>query len=486
MPNSFRKVDVNVEPEPLSVRDLDAELANEFVLPGDNDSTSGSIGLSLSNGASGLHRHNKTKTSGAGSFKSFDFNGLDTDLKAKFRAINLDTSDRGMKLSHHSISEDSGWQKQTSLDFGDGRLLRSKTAGFTNSFADTFSNGIPAKGDKVKLQTSTTPNVLTLPQDQHKVKSLLWKFTEYPVSDFHGFTSLDLLELQTRIEQACTENDIEFTLDDHDLVYTCEAVRDCFKTKFSISIMCLQLECQKRLGAKYIVELTKEDCNSPLVWEQVATELFDLLKPSVRVSEKIIAKSNVFNELFDEKVFHKQGREQERKYNKLGSADSLNLLSSFLDFMKPRPVSSTQVKFAENYAHLSFGVLKQATPEEPVREGDIEKLIDILYVGNNDLSRSTCTIIGNIAKAGWLSQTEPQEKELLFKSLVRVVNIVARTQFSIPLQQEAVKAIQALSIYFSPEGFTKEMAQIMLKRCAKSENAILSNRAGEAIKAYGI
>lgn len=365
--------------------------------------------------------------------------------------------------------------------------------------------GVPLFGDgndltrqKISTKATAVKRAAPLEASAPKADLLLWKFSEYPVSPYHTFCSTELKELKLQIESTLSLKSAEFDRASS-LSYECVTWRSSTKVQFAVRVSKLQSSCQKVVGDKYVVELVKTYCSSPFTWRSFATDFMESLKRALAVSGTRKHRSSTFEELVDQKSLDMHSRQISRKYS-LGKEDARELtrkysmdredlcsvLSKFLKAFVSNGLPPSGVEFTAVFAGLSEDLLSCDKSVEGLDHEDLSNLVALLTNGCNDLRRTACTIVRNVARAGLLRSLSDEDKEGLLTSLTRCINSLGEDEkFVLGLKREAVRAIAAMNTVFTPAaGCTREVAYHTLKACAASSDNSLARYANEAIQAY--
>ena len=315
---------------------------------------------------------------------------------------------------------------------------------------------------------------------------LIFDFKDYPVSQYYGFTSLEPVALLARVRDALRVMQVAFEpCEEEGKLLQCQAMSSSFSATFTINLLELKPDCQRTLGYKYVIEVCKGRCACPSMWRAICMALFAKLGDAVakaKPKEELLAPDMPLPLSVDA---HDGSCSEAKKEGTITTPmleDSVELMDLFLDVVSSRNLPANCIEFAEAIANL-YGRMRDSITVgkagcEKLTSKELERLHSMLCHNEYDVRRCTCTILQTLLQNGMLTGLNAEEKEDLFKSLLRVVNMVGeRCALLMPMQSEALLALKEMSDGFKPKGVLADQAKQTFDRCAMSENPRVSSNA---------
>lgn len=320
------------------------------------------------------------------------------------------------------------------------------------------------------------------------VKTLIFDFEDYAVAQYHGFTSCEVPELMNKIQQALEDLDVSFQpVQDSSSLFLCEAVEASYSAKFTLDLSELKPKCQAKVGNKYLLEVCRSRCAGPRMWASLCTSIFAKLEDVVKVGKNL--QTGVSDSPYRSSLSYEASCRETPK-NSVSLQDSKQLVDMFFDLVSSERLPDEAIGYAEALANLHESLKIKAESSEATKSNvlsmaEIERLHSMLCHNQFDVRRCTCTIIQSLGQHGLLRRLDAKQQEDLFKSLLRVVNMVSeRCAFLGPMQREALRALKEMSVGFRPHGILADQAKQTFDRCATSENSQVSDWASRCLAQF--
>lgn len=400
--------------------------------------------------------------------KRYDLKSLEEDVDPVLAWKSADLLEQNSgKLVYRSLAVHDGWERiDTSMKAVDTRS------------GDSFKAAKPSPN----VEGQRRSNVLA-----NEVEKLIFDIKDYPVAQYHKFTSLEAPELLSSLQKALNALEIVFEpVYEGSSRFKCQAVADCASANFTLNLSELKPKCQGMIGHKYVIEVRRTRCSCPNLWAGVCRSIFAELGKSCTAAQlssempapdmplptaSLSAVRNIAPDLGSD----------DAATACLGDRQSKALINVFLDMVSSRQCSRDAIEYAEAFGSL-YATMRvdhdQSNASVSITVDQLSSLKYLLCHNDHDVRRCTCTILHSLLHHGLLTNLDITEKENLFKGLLRVVNMVNEESVLLsPLQSEALRALQEMSSAFKPDGVLAKQARQTFDRCAMSANTKVSTYA---------
>lgn len=330
---------------------------------------------------------------------------------------------------------------------------------------------------------------------KEKAAKLIFAFKDYPVAQYFAFTSVEISVLVVRVRNALdTLPAVYEPCHEQGKLFQCQAMSSAESATFAINLLELKPECQQQHGHKYVLEVCRGRCTSPRMWNSLCNSFFLHLGDTVTMPKPCNERSTRGFPLNDG-TCSKQGccevkSQEPLRISTATGTDSQALIDLFLEIVASAKLPDNCIEYAEAFAELfkrvSVSSVMLNVDENPKAiSRQLDRFHHMLCHNEYDVRRCTCTILQTLFQNGMLKGLKVQEKEDLFKSLLRVVNMVGeRCMLLMPMQSEALLALKEMSFVFKPEGALADQAKQTFDRCALSENPRVSANASVCLEHF--